>query len=102
VTKVSIYVAADKYAMRTEVSFVAACWKSPPSTLVKTQPMRSPRDARRHEVDRLKWCERPVLLKVLVHAFDQVEQTHTARSRSSSSPARNRIRAWLERVSPRV
>ena len=64
--------------------------------------MRRPQDARRAEVDRLRWCERPVLLKVLVHAFDQVEQAHHGPQPVEQLARANRIRAWLERVSARV
>ncbi|MBL8956226.1 MAG: hypothetical protein JNK82_35970 [Myxococcaceae bacterium] len=64
--------------------------------------MRTPRDARRAEVDRLRWCERPVLLKVLVHAFDQVEQTTRGPQPVEQLARAHRIREWLQRVSPRV
>jgi hypothetical protein len=59
-------------------------------------------EARRLEVERLRWCERPVLLKVLVHAFDQVEQCGQGPQPVDQLARAHRIRAWLERVSPRV
>jgi hypothetical protein len=43
-----------------------------------------------------------VLLKVLVHAFDQVEQTHHGPQPLEQLARAHRIRAWLERVSARV
>jgi hypothetical protein len=64
--------------------------------------MRTLRDARRAEVERLRWCERPVLLRVLVHAFDQVEQTHHGPQPLEQLARAHRIREWLERVSARV
>lgn len=43
-----------------------------------------------------------MLLKVLVHAFDQVEQAHHGPLPVDQLARAHRIRAWLERVSPRV
>lgn len=62
----------------------------------------SVKEVRHAEVERLKWCERPMLLKVLVHAFDQVEQTHNGPQPLEQLARAHRIRAWLDRVSPRV
>ena len=63
--------------------------------------MRSVHQVKREEVERLKWCERPMLLKVLVHAFDQLE--HSQGPLPVDELARVvRIKAWLTRVSPRV
>jgi hypothetical protein len=64
--------------------------------------MRSPKDARKAEVERLRWCEQPVLLKVLVHAFDQVEQCHNGPQPVEDLARADRIKQWLDRVSARV
>lgn len=43
-----------------------------------------------------------MLLKVLVHAFDQVAQTQDGLQPLDQLARAHRIRAWLERVSQRV
>ncbi len=61
--------------------------------------MHTAHDVRRAEQQRLSWCQRPLLLKVLVRAFEELDHAHRGPQPLEKLERAFRVKAWLERVS---